>query len=55
MLDGRGRPRCALFAEDGLHLSAAGYAVWATALREQVPWLAQPRMPSPVPPGNRAR
>jgi len=28
MLDASGRPRAELFVEDGLHLSAAGYAVW---------------------------
>lgn len=28
MLDAGGRPRDALFLEDGLHLNAAGYALW---------------------------
>jgi lysophospholipase L1-like esterase len=32
MLGADGRPRTELFAEDGLHLSAAGYAAWAAVL-----------------------
>ncbi len=32
MLDDRGRPRAGLFLEDGLHLSPAGYRVWAGVL-----------------------
>jgi len=32
MLDGKGRPRPELFLEDGLHLSRAGYKLWANLL-----------------------
>lgn len=32
MLDGGGQPRRELFLEDGLHLSRAGYQLWAQAL-----------------------
>jgi len=32
MLDDRGKPRASLFLEDGLHLSPAGYRVWAAVL-----------------------
>ncbi len=32
MLDDRGGPRTSLFLEDGLHLSPAGYRVWAAVL-----------------------
>lgn len=32
MLDSAGRPRAELYAEDGLHLSAAGYRVWKHVL-----------------------
>jgi lysophospholipase L1-like esterase len=34
MLDSSGRPPADLFTDDGLHLSARGYQVWAAALRE---------------------
>jgi lysophospholipase L1-like esterase len=34
MLDAAGLPRVELFAEDGLHLSAAGYALWGPTIRE---------------------
>ncbi|WHZ18874.1 MAG: hypothetical protein OJF55_001023 [Rhodanobacteraceae bacterium] len=33
MLDAHGRPRAALFREDGLHMTPAGYAVWIEALK----------------------
>jgi lysophospholipase L1-like esterase len=33
MLDADGQPRAELFREDGLHLSVAGYKLWADALR----------------------
>ncbi|WP_437229692.1 GDSL-type esterase/lipase family protein [Planctomicrobium sp. SH661] len=33
MLNDKGEPRPELFAEDGLHLSAAGYQVWKDALK----------------------
>lgn len=32
MLDGDGRPRKELFADDGLHLNERGYALWTTLL-----------------------
>jgi lysophospholipase L1-like esterase len=32
MLDSRCSPRPELYAEDGLHLSAAGYRVWTQVL-----------------------
>lgn len=32
MLGAEGRPRAALFGEDGLHMNGAGYAVWTKAL-----------------------
>ena len=32
MLDDRGKPRASLFLEDGLHLSPAGYRIWAGVL-----------------------
>ena len=32
MLNDRGRPRASLYLEDGLHLSPAGYHVWARVL-----------------------
>jgi len=38
MLDAAGRPRPELLREDGLHMTAAGYAIWTDALR---PLLAQ--------------
>lgn len=40
MLGDDGKPRQELFADDGLHLSAAGYRVWADAVRDAVPWLS---------------
>ena len=33
MLDKSGKPRAALFRADGLHMTAAGYAVWVQALK----------------------
>lgn len=33
MLDSSGRPRAGLFSEDGLHLSRAGYRLWAELLK----------------------
>ena len=33
MLDKHGKPRAALFRADGLHMTAAGYAVWVRALK----------------------
>ncbi len=33
MLNPDGRPRRELFTEDGLHLSAAGYRLWAAQVR----------------------
>ncbi len=36
MLDGNGKPRLELFAPDRLHLSAAGYALWNSALLPHV-------------------
>ncbi len=33
MLDAQGRPRPDLLREDGLHMNAAGYAIWIAALR----------------------
>jgi len=33
MLDGAGRPRPELLREDGLHMNAAGYAIWTDALK----------------------
>lgn len=33
MLDGSGRPRAELFEADGLHINAAGYAIWTETLR----------------------
>jgi lysophospholipase L1-like esterase len=41
MLDPDGRPRPELYGEDGLHLSRAGYRVWAAAIREHSPFLTQ--------------
>ena len=32
MLDARGRPRAELFLGDALHLNAAGYAIWKSAI-----------------------
>jgi len=32
MLGEHGKPRAALFRGDGLHMTAAGYAVWVQAL-----------------------
>lgn len=42
MLDAQGLPRPELYLPDGLHLSRAGYLVWRSCLREQVPFLAAP-------------
>ena len=36
MLDGQGRPRADLFLADALHLNAAGYAVWKSAIAEHL-------------------
>jgi len=36
MLNDDGRPRPELFAEDGLHLSDEGYALWTELLRPQI-------------------
>lgn len=33
MLDAQGRPRPELLREDGLHMTAAGYAIWVAALK----------------------
>jgi len=33
MLDARGKPRAALFRDDGLHMNTAGYAIWIAALK----------------------
>lgn len=33
MLGSDGQPRMELFREDGLHLNAAGYRLWASAVR----------------------
>lgn len=33
MLDANGKPSAGLFRADGLHMDAAGYAIWAQALR----------------------
>jgi hypothetical protein len=33
MLDAAGRPRPELLRDDGLHMTAAGYAIWSDALR----------------------
>jgi lysophospholipase L1-like esterase/CRP-like cAMP-binding protein len=40
MLDEQGRPKPELYAEDRLHLSPAGYALWAEALRPHLSWLS---------------
>jgi lysophospholipase L1-like esterase len=37
MLNEHGTPRRELFGEDGLHLSAAGYALWSGMLRQLLP------------------
>jgi lysophospholipase L1-like esterase len=34
MLDAKGRPRTDLFLADSLHLNAAGYAIWKSAIAE---------------------
>ncbi len=39
MLDDEGSPRAELFVDDRLHLSPAGYAIWAGKLRPQLDWL----------------
>jgi lysophospholipase L1-like esterase len=36
MLDSDGQPRKELFREDGLHMNAEGYKVWASALRPAI-------------------
>ncbi|MGN6790416.1 MAG: SGNH/GDSL hydrolase family protein [Rhodanobacteraceae bacterium] len=33
MLDANGKPRAALFRDDGLHMTPAGYAIWVKALK----------------------
>jgi lysophospholipase L1-like esterase len=33
MLDANGKPRAELFRADGLHMDAAGYAIWVQALK----------------------
>jgi hypothetical protein len=40
MLGDDGLPIPVLFAEDGLHLGPAGYAVWSAALVAHAPWWA---------------
>ena len=42
MLDRDGHPDASLFQPDGLHLSSAGYRVWARVLREKIDFLAAP-------------
>lgn len=42
MLDAHGRPRAELFVEDGVHLTAAGYAIWKKAVRPFLPQASQP-------------
>jgi len=37
MLGADGKPRPELFVEDGLHMSEAGYAIWAGLVREHLP------------------
>ena len=37
MLDSDGQPQAHLLADDGLHLSAAGYALWTQLVRPHVP------------------
>jgi lysophospholipase L1-like esterase len=44
MLDPNGKPRAALFRDDGLHMTPAGYAVWVRALK---PILASHRFATP--------
>lgn len=39
MLDAAGRPRRELLAEDGLHLSEAGYGLWREVVREHSPFI----------------
>ncbi len=39
MLNEQGKPRPELYSEDRLHLSPAGYALWAQALRPHLAWL----------------
>ncbi|MEM9420340.1 MAG: SGNH/GDSL hydrolase family protein [Planctomycetota bacterium] len=48
MLGSDGKPRKELFADDGLHLSPAGYQLWAQAVRDDVAWLSQPANANPV-------
>ena len=36
MLDGQGRPRSDLFLADALHLNAAGYAIWKSAIADHL-------------------
>ena len=36
MLDAKGRPRADLFLGDSLHLNAAGYAIWKSAIAEHL-------------------
>jgi lysophospholipase L1-like esterase len=40
MLDAEGRPRAKLYAEDGLHLSAAGYRLWREVVEAHRPHFA---------------
>lgn len=40
MLDEERQPRRELYAPDALHLSRAGYALWAQQLKREVSWLA---------------
>jgi lysophospholipase L1-like esterase len=42
MLGSNGQPRRELFAADGLHLSPAGYRVWAEAVQAVLPPMAPP-------------
>jgi lysophospholipase L1-like esterase len=41
MLDAKGQPKPDLFIEDGLHMTAKGYALWVAQVK---PWLAEHAM-----------
>ncbi|MGH8183507.1 MAG: SGNH/GDSL hydrolase family protein [Rhodanobacteraceae bacterium] len=50
MLGADGKPRAALFRADGLHMTAAGYAIWVQALKPVLArygkaWCADPPLP----------
>jgi lysophospholipase L1-like esterase len=47
MLDARGQPRSELFLEDGLHLSRAGYKLWASSLEPYRNRIFTPLSPEP--------